>query len=46
VGWAGVDAALWDIIGKAKGISVCRLLAIDHAPEFRLERSLRGRRFA
>jgi L-alanine-DL-glutamate epimerase-like enolase superfamily enzyme len=36
VGWAGVDAALWDIIGKAKGISVCRLLAIDHAPEFRL----------
>lgn len=32
VGWAGVDVALWDIIGKAKGIPVYKLLAIDHAP--------------
>ena len=36
VGWAGVDAALWDIIGKAKGTSVCRLLAIDRAPLFKI----------
>ena len=33
VGWAGVDAALWDIIGKAKGVPVYKLLAIDHTPQ-------------
>jgi L-alanine-DL-glutamate epimerase-like enolase superfamily enzyme len=32
VGWAGVDTAFWDIIGKAKGIPVYKLLAIDHEP--------------
>jgi L-alanine-DL-glutamate epimerase-like enolase superfamily enzyme len=32
VGWAGVDAALWDIIGKAKGKPVYEFLAIDHKP--------------
>lgn len=32
VGWAGVDAALWDIIGKAKGKPVYEFLATDHAP--------------
>jgi L-alanine-DL-glutamate epimerase-like enolase superfamily enzyme len=32
VGWAGVDAALWDIIGKAKGKPVYEFLAIDHPP--------------
>jgi L-alanine-DL-glutamate epimerase-like enolase superfamily enzyme len=32
VGWAGVDAALWDIIGQTKGIPVYKLLAIDHDP--------------
>ncbi len=36
VGWAGVDAALWDIIGKAKGVSACRLLAIHGKPRFRI----------
>jgi galactonate dehydratase len=36
VGWAGVDAALWDIIGKAKGVSACRLLAIHGGPRFRI----------
>jgi L-alanine-DL-glutamate epimerase-like enolase superfamily enzyme len=32
VGWAGVDAALWDIIGKAKGKPVYEFLAVDHPP--------------
>lgn len=33
VGWAGVDAAFWDIIGKAKGVPVYKLLCIDgHEP--------------
>ncbi|MBK9390064.1 MAG: mandelate racemase/muconate lactonizing enzyme family protein [Bacteroidetes bacterium] len=32
VGWAGVDAALWDIIGKSKGKPVYEFLATDHAP--------------
>jgi L-alanine-DL-glutamate epimerase-like enolase superfamily enzyme len=36
VGWAGVDAALWDIIGKAKGVSACRLLAIHGKPRFQV----------
>ena len=31
--WAGVDAALWDIIGKAKGRSVWNLLAAGTAPD-------------
>ncbi len=30
VGWAGVDAALWDIIGKVKGKPVYEFLATDH----------------
>ncbi len=33
VGWAGVDCALWDIIGKAKGKPVYELLATDHQPQ-------------
>lgn len=36
VGWAGVDAALWDIIGKAKGKPVYELLATDHEPQTRI----------
>jgi L-alanine-DL-glutamate epimerase-like enolase superfamily enzyme len=33
VAWAGVDGALWDIIGKAKSIPVYRLLAAGEKPE-------------
>jgi len=36
VGWAGVDAALWDIIGKIKGKPVYEFLAIDHKPQTRI----------
>lgn len=36
VGWAGVDSALWDIIGKVKGKPVYELLAIDHEPGSRV----------
>jgi L-alanine-DL-glutamate epimerase-like enolase superfamily enzyme len=33
VGWGGVDSALWDVIGKAKGVPVYELLATDHDPD-------------
>ena len=31
--WAGVDCALWDVIGKAKGLPVWKLLATDNKPQ-------------
>ncbi len=34
--WAGVDAALWGIIGKAKGLPVYKLLATDGEPDTHL----------
>ena len=32
VGWAGVDCAFWDIIGKSKGVPVFELLSVDKPP--------------
>jgi len=34
--WAGIDCALWDIIGKAKGLPVYELLATDNEPVTRI----------
>ena len=34
--WAGVDNACWDLIGKARGLPVYRLLATDHEPNPRV----------
>ena len=36
VAWAGLDAALWDIIGKARGLAVWKLLAAGNPPNPRI----------
>ena len=35
--WAGVDIACWDIIGKAKGLPVYKLLATDFEPRAKIK---------
>ena len=44
--WAGIDTALWDIIGKAKGVPVYELLATDTEPETRLRVYASGGEFS
>ena len=36
VGWAAVDIALWDIIGRIKGKPVYEFLAVDHPPKLKI----------
>ncbi|MBM3188310.1 MAG: mandelate racemase/muconate lactonizing enzyme family protein [Chloroflexi bacterium] len=44
--WAGVDTALWDIIGQAVGQPLYKLLAIDGEPQTRLRVYASGGEFS
>jgi len=44
--WAGIDVALWDIIGKAKGLPIYKLLATDTEPVKQLDVYASGGEFS